>query len=398
MNKSVCRWFSLLICAFIAVSCSDVTQDNAALGVLNENESLLKDAQEYAKASNVSLNEAVTRLEIQDDIGRLDADLSNKLPKIYSGLWIQHVPNFKVIIKTTGDTEAVLAEIENSTLAEIVEVRKASKTLEELSEESRLVSKNARNLGVKVDIGTNIFTNQTEVYTSEDSVYSELERSTLPIFESVKVVKIDSLAKPTVVSNFYGGLRLDGNGCTAGFTTLDKATNAVGMTSAAHCGDYGYWGSGADSVGLTEVRQVESGAYDVQWMRPSSNPDKLKPWVKDDTCSDSTPCYRIVTGVVNRPEQPINAWVCAYGNTTKFRCGYILDKDFAPSYIPNATNTWVRVSRAGVDMSEQGDSGGPWYKGGSAFGINSGEQGDIAIYMAINYIDQSVGVKVATGP
>ena len=271
-----------------------------------------------------------------------------------------------------------------------------SKTLAQLQDEIRQVVSTVRALGVKADAGTNIFDNRTEVYVASSSSYDLLKNSDISLLQDLEIVEVDSLATPAV-SNFYRGLYLGGNGCTSGFTVLANSNNARGMLTAGHCGNTAYWGSGTDTVNLNFVSQRYDGAFDVQWHKPASNADKLKPWTKDDTCSDTTPCYRVITGVVNRPEQPIGAWVCGYGNTTDFRCGYIRSKTFSPGYVANATETFVLVGRDRVDFSEPGDSGGPWYKGGSAFGIMSGQRGHEAIYMAINYIDLSLDVRVATG-
>lgn len=93
----------------------------------------------------------------------------------------------------------------------------------------------------------------------------------------------------------------------------------------------------------------------------------------------------------------MGALVCGFGATSAYRCGRIAFKDYAPSYINSPAATFIVLQQTGVDLSEPGDSGGPWYSGGVAYGIISGELDQVeAIYMAINYIS-SLQIAVLTG-
>ena len=100
------------------------------------------------------------------------------------------------------------------------------------------------------------------------------------------------------------------------------------------------------------------------------------------------PYYRSITSTKGRTSQVINEFVCKYGKTTGYACGYITDKNFAPGYVPNVNATFIRVHRDGVDLAQSGDSGGPWYSNQTAYGILSGENGQDGIYMPINYVSE----------
>ena len=106
---------------------------------------------------------------------------------------------------------------------------------------------------------------------------------------------------------------------------------------------------------------------------------------------------------MGRNDQAIGGYVCKYGKTTHYTCGYISDKDYQPSYVPNASATFIRVDNtAGYDdLSSGGDSGGPWFLVYDAYGVHSGSPGadkNDAIYMAVNYISPGIGVSVMTSP
>lgn len=102
---------------------------------------------------------------------------------------------------------------------------------------------------------------------------------------------------------------------------------------------------------------------------------------------------------MGRSNQALGASVCHYGISTGYTCGFIISKKYAPSYVNNPNPTFIRVHNYdNVDLSQGGDSGGPWYSGQAAWGIHSGHPGSDdydALYMAINYIS-SLGVSVRT--
>ena len=63
-------------------------------------------------------------------------------------------------------------------------------------------------------------------------------------------------------------------------------------------------------------------------------------------------------------------------------------------------NTAIKVDSdpdgPGFDLSEGGDSGGPWFSSTTALGTMSCQQGFDAIYVATNYIEGGLGATIAT--
>ncbi len=119
---------------------------------------------------------------------------------------------------------------------------------------------------------------------------------------------------------------------------------------------------------------------------------------------------RLVFSTRHRDQQAANQWVCKYGITTGYGCGYIVTTEFLKNSFrtcPDCTGeaTWIHVHRDGVDLSSGGDSGGPWFVGSTAYGVMSARLDfddndstpDDAIYMAINYVSSSnLGIRVLT--
>ena len=97
---------------------------------------------------------------------------------------------------------------------------------------------------------------------------------------------------------------------------------------------------------------------------------------------------RYVLGTKGRSQQTNGEYVCKYGVTTDYNCGYIDSKDFRRQKAGQSwSSTWILVDKPGEHLVRPGDSGGPWFSGNTAYGITVAEVGDKALYMAINYID-----------
>jgi hypothetical protein len=99
---------------------------------------------------------------------------------------------------------------------------------------------------------------------------------------------------------------------------------------------------------------------------------------------------RYIYGHTPYSGQSLGELVCKFGRTTQGGCGEIINKLFNGNY--------VRVHSATEDLSEPGDSGGPWLRYNSAYGIMTGdiEPGNDAYYMTIDKIS-ILGLHVYTG-
>jgi hypothetical protein len=65
------------------------------------------------------------------------------------------------------------------------------------------------------------------------------------------------------------------------------------------------------------------------------------------------------------------------------------------SYCASGACTWVRVAGNGTNLSEGGDSGGPWFSGNTAYGSHTYGIGNDSAYMPVNYFS-GISVTIAT--
>ncbi len=189
-----------------------------------------------------------------------------------------------------------------------------------------------------------------------------------------EVVEVDHLPQEEIA--MYGGLTI--SGCTSGFTVRTSA-GTRGISTAGHCSN----SQSLSGYALTLRGERYTGSYDIQWHNASGHtfPNTIK-------VSSST---RSITGTRTRANQTVGSQVCKQGRTTGYTCGTIA----TTSYCASGACTWVRVNGGSVNLSEGGDSGGPWFSGNTAYGSHTYGMGNDSAYMPIDYFS-GISVTIAT--
>ena len=365
---------SAALCCFLALSAIAQAPSTA----------LRQDAATYAAQNEVSLDEAVRRLQLQSEIGRLDATLTDQEPG-FAGLWIEHKPQFKVVVRFQDKSaEARLrTRVFGTALANLViETRPAAASLAQLESRRAAALQRVKRHGIAVDSDINIQENRVEIQTDKPQQLRAAiaaERANLP--ERVEIIAVPALAKPSVLRGGDG----DPGYCTGGFTVRHNYSGQVGISTAAHCGNYQTF----QGLALPFAGEAFYDSADVQWHTAC-------PYTEVTNEFNSGLGYRATVGIRGRADQTTGTYVCKWGTTTGRTCGYIQSRHAEPSYVPNSDDTFVRVNGYGAVLSAPGDSGGPWFLENIAYGINSGAYSDgDAIYMPINYMER-INVSVLT--
>ena len=200
--------------------------------------------------------------------------------------------------------------------------------------------------------------------------------------------------------DFRGGQGI--NKCTSGFTARYRGTGRHGIITAAHC-------TGSirmHNVRLTPVVDRLGPDVDARFLSvPTGSSHRL---LDEFVCRGVLPCD--VTGVGSQ-DRMMGSYVCHYGKNTGNTCGTVIDINFAPGRRNSACangcdNTFVRVNGPNL-RGCGGDSGGPFYRGGIAYGIHMGgnNKGDCVsgnkylYFSAIRRVERRLGVDVLTrGP
>ncbi|HEY2291447.1 MAG TPA: S1 family peptidase [Thermoanaerobaculia bacterium] len=345
------------------------------------------DAASYAADWGVSLDEATYRLSLQVPIGEFDANLTEVDRGSFAGLWIEHAPAFRVVVRSTDPNagQQISSMVAGTVLEGLVTVESAGFSLEELEAAQASSHSFARKVGEVVESEINVQTNWVELYSlNPKQLLGKLAAAGLKLPPSVVVFAVARLSVPDV--NIYGGLAL--RTCTSGFSVQDN-NRTRGITTAAHCSNNQTFGGQA----LTFQAELQSGDQDVQW--------HTAPGLTVTNQFDSGIGVRACTATLGRNNQAVGDYVCKNGMTTGYTCGNISSTTYAPGYVTNANPTFIRVhNNAGTPLRAGGDSGGPWFLVNTAYGTHSGSPGadpNDALYMAINYVS-ALNVTVLTGP
>jgi len=101
--------------------------------VLSPEEALRRDAEWYADAHGVSLDEALRRLHLEHEASMLAVQLAANESDTYAGVWISHEPEFVVSVAFTENGAATIAPyVQNTPLVSVIRLQAAPYTLVEL--------------------------------------------------------------------------------------------------------------------------------------------------------------------------------------------------------------------------------------------------------------------------
>jgi hypothetical protein len=163
--------------------------------ILSGEEARRQHARWYARDYGVSLDEAIRRLEMQDD--RLPADLERELKKsegeAYAGLWLRH-PDYGLTVATAGDPEAMKQKIEpfvaGTKWEGTVNVKRVEASMKELNAARAETQNIVDRLGIsRVSSDLNVFKNRAEFYVPDRAKFERrLAASGLKLPEHVAII------------------------------------------------------------------------------------------------------------------------------------------------------------------------------------------------------------------
>lgn len=332
--------------------------------VLTEAEALAEDAAQYAVEYDVSQTEAERRLSLQQPLGDLAAAIAAKEPASFAGSWIEHDP-YQLVVSFTGDSIPRGAqEALKVAPSEVRVITGARHSLAALEAAQGRASEQVTRLGVATSLDIDQVRNAVLVGTI--TPLSEAKRA--EVRTAVQVTTEFFTDGEFVREDVYGGHRLTTQGttlteCTTGFSVRNVGTGTTGVLTAGHCNDpLHYWHNGTIHYDITLAGQRYDNDQDWQW-HFTPVPDQPQFWSGSN--------YRTVTGTEPRLSM-VGDYACHYGWSTGYSCGTIQSIHYTPTDGCNGfgcSAVWVRVAGA---TSSGGDSGGPWFSGGRAYGVHTG--------------------------
>jgi hypothetical protein len=388
-NKRILFLFITTI-ALIAM-CFSILPVSAAEGTVED--PLLYDLSYYAKEQGITLDEAVQRYNIREAFDGLGAKLRDNEEATFAGLYVQHSPEYRIVVLFTRDSEKTIKNYVSQDLMQYVKPATAKVTLKQLRQNQAEALDLLEPLNLKITTGINIYENRVEIRAADAdwSLLDNLQKDKalqLPLM--VKVVKAPCIAEPN--TDIYGGLA-PGSGIsygTLGFSVINSV-GTKGVTTAGHVRD------DETFAGYSLPLQLEAyyTYYDAQWhTAPNFTVVNKIQWQYNGTTRNITGKKSWWSG-----EQEVGDYIFKFGRSTGYSGAYIASLYDTVYWVPNCQAVFVRVHNDYVSpVAANGDSGGPWFLGNDAYGTTSGSEpyGDDAWYTAVDFIEEGLSVTILT--
>ena len=137
---------------------------------------LVQGARMYAEQHGVELSEAITRLLMQDTVEEPE-NLLYRESGTFGGLWIQHEPEYLVVVAFTKDGEETIARyVQDETLMDLIQVRTVEATYRELMKADREAGWTVAEVGFRPRSIINVPESRVEVHTPDRSRLEEALR------------------------------------------------------------------------------------------------------------------------------------------------------------------------------------------------------------------------------
>lgn len=366
----------------VAVALGVEKSDAMAFDGIDGDTSLQKDAELYSKEFNVAVTEATTRLQQQILLDAHLSAISEIEPDRFAGAWVEHQPEFQGVVAFTGDSAGLerARSLANASALPVAIRSGAPFSMEQmiagLDRLDPAISDLLPGAASELDVQTGV------IRLTSPAVASEQIRSKLQEIAGIPVVVA---ATPSgELLHTYGGRKLEDptwpDGCTTGFSVRETTTGDLGVLTAGHCEEsLVYHQNGSINYTVTKVSQIQSSTRDAQWMKNSGH------GVYDDFWDGEV--FRDVQGVVGRADA-LGDFVCHWGYASNIQgqfpgrsCGTVTSIAFDPGDYcgpdgnANCIGTWIKVTGPNL-ACWLGDSGGPLFVGGWAYGIlQAGDHG-----------------------
>lgn len=377
-----------------------------------------------ARDLNISEAEAERRAQIMNEAADLAARLETEEPIRFGGLYYEQGPELKVMVKLVGSAEQLLARYTQNPAFVAV---KADRPLQALKAKQEALVRALKDSNTSFLVGVDVRTSRAVATVKRGGQgRSILEQKGL-LGADAAVEEVDVVARKAVV---YGGREIKGksyatnrtginysDSTSAGFN-VKNSTGTKGVTTAAHfdqC-DAGNWSDGTpvvvtgctpnqtatfvpDATSLTFRGQAYSAGHDVEW-RSATDQTRFRNEIQYGGGGYAYTTMAITTVGTLRGALP----ACKQGITTFYTCGTtgsaMVTYQDADGIITG--QYWLVARNGGGAMAAQGDSGGPVFASGAAYGTNVAvvEGGTFAGQLVVMPVQRfsTLGVTVLTAP
>ncbi len=156
------------------------------------NAAFLQDANLMATEMGIPVDDVLRRVQLQEQIAPLHAALEQREAPTFAGLWVQHQPEFRVVVAfTQNGPETLHPYVVNTPLQDVIEVRSATATYSELKEAQQKTQHLLQKAGLSVTSAINLQANQVELSVTDRTLFdTTLQKANLQLPDHVAVVTV----------------------------------------------------------------------------------------------------------------------------------------------------------------------------------------------------------------
>jgi heat shock protein HslJ len=189
----------LLVCVSCGNEDTGSVEPGSELQTEQENEDAIRrDAEVYAEYEGVSVEEAVSRFELMNDAGPLQAVIKEN-EESYAGSWIQHQPEYKFVFAFKGDGEEIIKKYveEGSPLAEKIKILTFEYSYKELEEIRDSIKSAMESREVYSHAGIDMQNNSIDFrFYDKESADKVIRQEELKVPDCVNILQYEGLEIP----------------------------------------------------------------------------------------------------------------------------------------------------------------------------------------------------------
>ena len=162
-------------------------------------DTLKRTVEEKAIAMNISMEEAYQQVVAENPIGTLQAELIASEPDTFAGLWIQHEPDYRVIVAFTRNGKSIIKPYLKNRSIPGLELRTARVSYAKLVDTERQWNIHMHELCLPFSTSVDVIENQVKIGVTDQALFeSSMQKANLQLPEYVKVeVIFDALSVKT---------------------------------------------------------------------------------------------------------------------------------------------------------------------------------------------------------
>lgn len=303
----------------------------------------------------ITAEQATKRLANEARGNAVATSLAEQLGADYGGAWYEGAESALVVATVNPATTATISQA--GATPKVV-----ARSLDQLDAVKTALDKSRRPAGSVHSWGVSPQDNAVVVYASDATVAQSWTRGR----DGVKIAS--SAERPKPFADIRGGDAYYTTlyRCSVGFAATRNSDNALGFTTAGHCGDVGQSTSGYNRQAQGTFRLSSFPGDDYAWVQTNSS------WTAPGVVNGYGAGILPVRG--STVTQPRGA-ICRSGSTTQWRCGTVTSLNQTVNY---AEGTVYGLTRTTV-CAEGGDSGGAYLSGDQAQGMTSGGSGNCTV-------------------